>query len=61
MLTVLCGSLLKTVICWPSNNDKQTVIDEFQNKKGFHGVLRGNRWDADKNVGTKEKVSKLLQ
>ena len=40
MLTVLCDSLLKTVICWPSNNDKQTVIDEFQNKKGFlSGVL----------------------
>ncbi|XP_052271789.1 putative nuclease HARBI1 [Dreissena polymorpha] len=39
LLTVLCDSLLKTVICWPSNNDKQTVIDEFQNKKGFPGVL----------------------
>ena len=61
MLTVLCDSLLKTVICWPSNNDKQTVIDEFQNKKGFPGVLGGNRWDAHKNVGTKEKVSRLLQ
>ncbi|KAH3885439.1 hypothetical protein DPMN_009433 [Dreissena polymorpha] len=33
MLTVLCDSLHKTVICWPSNKAKQTVIDEFQNKK----------------------------
>jgi hypothetical protein len=39
MLTVLCDSLLKTVICWPSDNEKHAVISEFQNKKGFPGVL----------------------
>jgi hypothetical protein len=39
MPTVLCDSLLKTVICWPSDNEKHAVISEFQNKKGFPGVL----------------------
>ena len=39
ILTFLCDNLMKSVICWPSNNERQSVIAAFEDKKGCPGVL----------------------
>ena len=39
MVTVICDSLLKRLIKWPSEAEKPVVINAFQVKKNFAGVL----------------------